>query len=374
MDMDFTPEQDLLRESLRRTCERHCPTETVRALENDETGFSRELWAALGDLGVLGLTIPEANGGAGMSLLDAAVVYEEFGRSLVPTPHFVSCVLGAGLLSRTGDEGMKAQWLERIASGEAILTVAWLEPDRGFGPEGVQLAAKPTADGGYELTGVKRHVPFAGAADAMLVLARTDDGIAIFAVMPTADGVTLRQDPTVAGDAQFTVTFDSVALSAAHVVLAETAAWAAWHDTMLDGAILLAAQAAGGARAALDLAVDYAKTRQQFDKPLGAFQALAHYLADAATRVDGAQTLAWEAAWARTEGRSVARLAPMAKAYACRTFRDVTAMAEQIFGGVGFTLDFDIQLYFRRAKSLQLNWWDDRYLDELIAEQLLDAG
>jgi alkylation response protein AidB-like acyl-CoA dehydrogenase len=148
-------------------------------------------------------------------------------------------------------------------------------------------------------------------------------------------------------------------------------AWAAWNDTMLDGAILLAAQAVGGARAALDLAVDYAKTRQQFDKPLGAFQALAHYLADAATAVDGAQTLTWEAAWARTEGRNATQLAPMAKLYAGRTFRDVTATAVQIFGGVGFTVDFDIQLYFRRAKSLQLNWWDDRHLEELIAESVL---
>lgn len=373
MDMTFTPEQELLRESLRRTCERHCPVATVRALENDPVGYSRELWSALGELGVLGLTIPEADGGAGMSLVDAAIVYEELGRTLVPTPHFVSCVLSAGLLVRSADEAMKAQWLPRLASGETVLTVAWLEPDGGFGPEGVRLAARRAPDG-YRLEGTKRHVPYAAAADAMLVLARTDDGIAIVAVTPAADGVTLRQDATIAGDAQYTVVFDDVAVPAAHVVLDTAAAWPAWHDTMLDGAILLAAQAAGGARAALDLAVDYAKTRHQFDKPLGAFQALAHYLADAATRVDGAQTLAWEAAWARTEGRSVARLAPMAKAYACRTFRDVTAVAEQIFGGVGFTLDFDIQLYFRRAKSLQLNYWDDRHLDALIAEQLLDVG
>ena len=140
---------------------------------------------------------------------------------------------------------------------------------------------------------------------------------------------------------------------------------------MLDGAILLAAQAVGGAHAALDLAVDYAKTRQQFDKPLGAFQAIAHYLADATTAVDGAETLVWEAAWARSEGRDVSQLAPMAKLYAGQTFRDVTGAAVQIFGGVGFTVDFDIQLYFRRAKSLQLNWWDDRHLEELISDTVL---
>ncbi len=150
-------------------------------------------------------------------------------------------------------------------------------------------------------------------------------------------------------------------------------AWPTWHDTMLDGIVLLAAQAVGGARYALDITVQYAKDRQQFDKPLGAFQAIAHYLADAATTVDGAETLVYEAAWARTTGRSIDRLAPMAKLFACQTFRDVTAMAQQVFGGVGFTVEYDIQLYFRRAKQLQISWWDDRYLEELVAHEVLDT-
>lgn len=372
MDLDLTGEQQLLQESVRRTIERHCPIERVRALENDPVGYSPELWSALAELGVAGLLIPEEHGGAGMSLLDAAIVYEEFGRSLAPTPHFVSCVLGAGFLSRTGSE-LAPDWLPKLATGEKVMSIAWLEPDGGFGPDGVRLRAERQADG-YRLHGVKRHVVYAQAAHELLVPARSDAGIVVCAVSPDWEGVSLRQDRTISGDTQFTVTFDNVRVDPRRVVAEPSEAWSAWHDTMLDGAALLAAQAAGGARAALELAVNYAKTRQQFDKPLGAFQALAHYLADAATTVDGAQTLAWEAAWARAEGRSIARLAPMAKGYACRTFRDVTATAEQIFGGVGFTLDFDIQLYFRRAKSLQVNWWDDRYLDELVAEQLLDAG
>jgi len=148
--------------------------------------------------------------------------------------------------------------------------------------------------------------------------------------------------------------------------------WATWHETMLDGIVMLAAQAIGGARYALDITVQYAKDRKQFDKPLGAFQAIAHYLSDAVTAVDGAETLVYEAAWARDSGTSIARLAPMAKLFACQTFRDVTAMAQQVFGGVGFTLEYDIQLYFRRAKQLQISWWNDRYLEELIAADVLD--
>jgi alkylation response protein AidB-like acyl-CoA dehydrogenase len=150
--------------------------------------------------------------------------------------------------------------------------------------------------------------------------------------------------------------------------------WSTWDAVMHDGIILLAAQAIGGARYALEITNQYAKDREQFDKPLGAFQAIAHYLADAKTAVDGGTLLVYEAAWARAEGRSVARLAPMAKLFACQTFRDVTAMGEQVFGGVGFTLEYDIQLYFRRAKQLQISWWNDRYLEELIAADVLDGA
>src|SRR5262249_32208693 len=129
----------------------------------------------------------------------------------------------------------------------------------------------------------------------------------------------------------------------------------------------------GGVERALEITVDYANTRQQFDKPLGAFQAIAHYLADAATLVDGGRTLVHEAAWALATGRPVAKLAPMAKLFACQTYRDVTAMAQQVHGGIGFTVEYDIQLFFRRAKQLQLCFWDQRYLEELVAAATLDT-
>jgi alkylation response protein AidB-like acyl-CoA dehydrogenase len=149
--------------------------------------------------------------------------------------------------------------------------------------------------------------------------------------------------------------------------------WTPWADTLRDGIVLLAAQAAGGARRVLEITVDYAKTRKQFDKPLGAFQAIAHDLSDAVTAVDGAETLAWEAAWARDTGRPTAKLAPMAKLFAARTYREVSDLAVHVHGGMGFTVECDVQLFFRRAKALQLSWWDDRYLEELIAAEILDA-
>jgi alkylation response protein AidB-like acyl-CoA dehydrogenase len=378
VDLDFTPEQDLLRETVRGVAAKHGGLTGVRRWEDDPIGYDPELWAELAGLGLLGLTIPEELGGSGMTMLDAMVVYEELGRAIVPSPHFVSAVMCGGVLGAAGSEEQRATWLPQIASGEAVLTPAWLEPDRGFGPAGVRLAAERDGDG-WRLSGTKRHVQFARAAQRLLVLARSDesggaDGLLLLLVDPESDGVTLTQQHTISSDAQYRIDFDGVRVGADAVVGAPGSGWHTWNDVMHDGIILLAAQAVGGARYALEITVQYAKDRQQFDKPLGAFQAIAHYLADGVTTVDGAETLVWEAAWARTEGRSVARLAPMAKLFACQTFRDVTAMAQQVFGGVGFTLDYDIQLFFRRAKQLQISWWDTRYLEELVAADVLDRA
>jgi alkylation response protein AidB-like acyl-CoA dehydrogenase len=368
MDLDLTEEQELLRDTVRGLCARHAGLDVVRSLEDDPVGYADKLWAQLAESGVLGLTIPEAHGGSGMTMLDAAIVFLELGKALSPLPLFPSVVMAGGVLERAGSDDQKASLLPRLASGESIVVPAWLEPDRGFGEKGVALRAERDG-GGFTLTGTKRHVPFAKAAEQLLVLARTDEGVRMFLVPTDAAGVTLTQQHTIASDAQYRVDLDGV-----HVGTDATLGdWATWSDAMHDGIILLAAQAAGGARHALELTVQYAKDRKQFDKPLGAFQAIAHYLADAVTTVDGAETLVYEAAWARSEGRPVSRLAPMAKLFACQTFRDVTAMAQQVFGGVGFTVEYDIQLYFRRAKQLQLSWWDTRYLEELVAADVLDG-
>jgi alkylation response protein AidB-like acyl-CoA dehydrogenase len=373
MDLDFSPEQEMLREAVAGVCARYTGLDVVRAMENDSVGYSEKFWEQLAELGLLGMTLPEEYGGSGMTMLDAMVVYTEFGRSLAPSPHFVSSVMGAGVILRAGSEQQREAWLPAVAAGEVVLGIAWLEPGRGFGPGGVQLRADADSDGGgWRLTGTKRHVQFASAADRLLVLARTDDGPSYFLVDPHRDGVTLTQQQTIASDTQYRVDFDAVAVERDALVGTPGYAWPVWDETMHDGIILLAAQAVGGAQYAHAIATQYAKDRHQFDKPLGAFQSLAHYLADAVTAVDGAETLVWEAAWARSVGRSVTKLAPMAKLFACQTFRDVTATAQQIFGGVGFTVEYDIQLYFRRAKQLQISWWNDRYLEELVAHEVLD--
>lgn len=374
LDLTFSPEQEMLRETVRGVVATTSPLGVVRELEDDPVGYSPELWKQLAHLDLIGLQLPEEYGGSGMSTLETVVLYEEFGRAIAPSPHFVSSVLSGGALARSGSADQKQAWLPGIVTGEAILTPAWLEPENSSGPRGVQLRAVPDGDG-WTLTGAKRHVAFASSATRLVVLARTgdaDEDVDLFLVDPAADGVTLTQQMTIASDAQYRVDLAGVRVTEADRIGAAGTGWITWSAVMHEGIILAAAQAVGGAQYAMDITVQYAKDRQQFDKPLGAFQALAHYLADAATTVDGAQVLVHEAAWARSEGRPVAKLAPMAKLYACQTFRDVTATAQQIFGGIGFTVEFDIQLYFRRAKQLQMSWWEPRVLEALIAAQVLD--
>jgi alkylation response protein AidB-like acyl-CoA dehydrogenase len=375
LDLEFSPEQEMLRETVRGLCATACPLSVVRELEDDPIGYSPELWKQLAHLDLIGLQLPEEFGGSGMTALESVVLYEELGRSLAPSPHFVSSILSGGALVHAGSDDQKRDWLPRMVTGEAILTPAWLEPENGFGPRGVQVRAVPDGDG-FLLTGTKRHVAFARAATALVVLARTGDRpeeVDLFLVDPGADGVSLTQQMSIAADTQYRVDLDRVRVTPADRIGGAGSGWSTWDTVMHDGIIMAAAQAVGGAQYAMEITTQYAKDRHQFDKPLGAFQALAHYLADAATTVDGAEVLVHEAAWARSEGRDVAKLAPMAKLFACQTFRDVTATAQQIFGGIGFTVEFDIQLYFRRAKQLHISWWDTRYLEELVAAAVLDG-
>ena len=374
MNLEFSEEQNMLRDLVRGVCGTYASLDTVRALEDDPIGYPAEFWTQLAALDLTGLMIPEQYGGSGMTALEGAVVYEELGRALAPSPHFVSAIVAAGLLLRQGSDRQKQQWLPAIAAGDAILTAASLEPNGGFGPRGVQTTA--TADGdGFVLDGTKWHVPFAAAATQLVVLARTGPSLTdvdLFVVDPAAPGVTLTQQFSLASDCQYQVHLAEVRVPAADRLGDPGTGWAAWEAVRLEGLVFLAAQAIGGAGYALEITVQYAKDRQQFDKPLGAFQAISHYLADAATDVNGGRILVYEAAWALANHTSIDALAPMAKLFAGQTFRNGTAMAQQVFGGVGFTLDYDIQLYVRRAKTLQVAWLDDVTLREMVAATVLD--
>lgn len=373
LNLDFSEEQDMLRDMVRGVCAQLSPLEKVRELEDDADGVARELWEQLGELGITGLMLPEEYGGSGMSLIEGVVVYEELGRSLAPVPHFVSSVLSAGAILRGGSDEQKAALLPGLAGGTTIITPAWLEPENGYSPKGVQATA--TVDGNQVvINGTKMHVYFAQSADQLLVLARTGDqptDVDLFLVPTDTAGVSMEQRMSLSSDTQYRVEFDDVRIPVANRIGEAGTGWATWDEVMHEAVILASAQAMGGADYALEITAQYSKDREQFDKALAEFQAISHDLADARTELDGGKILVYEAAWAQSRGDDITRLAPMAKLFTGKVYRDLTAMAQQIFGGVGFTLEYDIQLYFRRAKQLQLSWWDAATCEERIAESVL---
>lgn len=371
MDLDFSEEQVMLRDTARGICEQLVPGSVVREMENSETGFLPEFWQQLTELGISGLGVAEAHGGMGWGSLEMAIVYEEFGRALAPSPHFASSVLCAKALELGGTPAQQQQWLGKIPTGEAIIVPAWIEPGNGFEAEGIQLVAKKSANG-YTLNGSKLMVPFANSATRLLVLARAGHEVIGLLVDPKAKGIKLTDEKNHASENIFQVDFNEEEVATADVMAPNF--WTAWDEAMNSSIIALAAQAIGGAEAIHHMANDYAKQRVQFGKPIGSFMAIAHYLADLIVRIEGAKVLVYQAAWAKDNGKPWKKLAAMAKLQACNVFRDAAATGVQIHGGFGFTTEGNPQLYYRRAKYQQVTFWDTHFLEQRIAQAVLEEA
>jgi alkylation response protein AidB-like acyl-CoA dehydrogenase len=337
MDLNLTEEQELLRDAVRSMCERHSTIEIVRSLESDEKGFSEALWTSLREMGLFDLLSD------GLPI-EVSVVCEELGRALAPSPFIETAVLGSALTGST----------------DGITTIAWHEAERTDTDEGIITRF---ADG--KVVGEKVLVPFATSADRMLVLARDADGIVIVSVDPST--TTMTFEGTLASDARYKVLFED---TPGDVV---ARGWGTFEDAMIPTLIAVGAYAVGAAQRAHDISVEYAKERIQFDRPIGAFQAMAHPLADLATEIGGARAMVHEAAWALATGHDAKAISAMAKYYACDVFRKTAKFGHQVFGGIGFTLDIDIQLFMRRAKQLEVLWFGPRTLEEIIAGAELDA-
>lgn len=376
MDLDLTDEQRALSETLRKMLADLSPPKVVRQMEDDPLGFPPALWKAIADMGLTGLSLPDEYGGSALGAVETAVTYEEFGRALCPSPHFVSSVLAAGMLRHVGDAKQRDAWLPAIARGEAIITVALLEPGGDYGPTGIQLQGHPGADG-YRLSGTKSCVLFASAAHRLLVPVRVgpaEGDIDFLLVDPASPGISMRQQFTTARDTQYEIRFENVAVPLSARIGAPKEGWEHWLAVSEEGMIALAAWAVGCADRALEMASTYAKERVQFDRPIGSFQGIAHPLATVAIEVAGARTLVHQAAWAHATNRPAKRLAAMAKLYADAANRHATVVGHQTLGGIGFTIDIDMQLYQRRAKQSQLSWWDAKTLEEQIADSVFEEG
>jgi alkylation response protein AidB-like acyl-CoA dehydrogenase len=371
MNFSFTEDQVLLRQSVRAALDEQCTTAHVREMMDDPRGYGEALWGEMAKLGWLGLPFPEQYGGAGLGLVELAIVLEEMGRVAYPGPFFSTVVLGGLALMLGGSDAQKEKWLSGIASGRARLTAALQEDSLDWDPASVGTTAAKGA-GGYTLSGVKRFVPWAAAADAVLVPARGPEGLSLFIVDPRAPGVTLT--PAKGMDLTtrwYAMKLDGAAVGADAVVGAPGAAGPLLESALRRAAVGAAAEMLGAARRCLDMSVEYAKVREQFGQLIGSFQAIRHKCAEMLMEVENSHSAVYYAAWALEAGAADAAVAAsIAKSYVSDSARRVCGEAIQAHGGIGFTWEYDLHLYFKRAKSLEVMFGDAEYHRELIARHV----
>jgi len=373
LDLELSEDQKMLRKTARDFLVNECTKPFVREMERDEKGYSPDLWQKMADLGWMGLPFPEQCGGWGGSFLDLAVLMEEMGRACLPGPFMASVVLSGLTILEAGSDAQKEQYLTAIAKGD-IFTLALTEPNGGY--DAASVHTKATAHGDdFVITGTKFYVPDAHVASHLLVVARTkegakEDGLSLFIVDAKSHGIKCTPLKTIGSDKQCEVVFDNVKVPKANLVGKLNHGWPAVQKTLQLAAVAKCAEMVGAAQQVLEMTTAYAKERIQFDKPIGTFQAIQHHCANMLVDIDGMRLLTYEAAWLLSAGLPADKEVAMAKAWVSDAIVRVAKLGHQVHGGVGYTIDHDLQLYYRRGRAAASLFGDANYHREMIASKL----
>lgn len=375
MDLGLSEIQQMLKNSAREFLSQECPLTLVREMEEDDRGFTDELWRQISGLGWPGIAFPEQYGGTGGSFLDLTVLLEEIGRSLTPCPFFSTVVLGGFTVLDAGTDEQKRDILPGICSGQTLMTLALTEASATYEPWGVETTATKEGDS-FRISGQKLFVPDAHAADVLLVAARTtqsedpSQGITLFFVNAGAPGLTVNQLSTISSDRQCEITLEGVTVAAQAVLGEVDQGWPIIQRALQRAIAGKCVEMLGGADAVVEMTVEYAKQRAQFGRPVGTFQAVQHHCANMATDVEGCRQIAYHAAWKISEGDSADREVAMAKAWVSGAYQRVCNLAHQCHGAIGFTREHDLQLYTRRAKVQELTYGDVNFHKEIAMRQI----
>ncbi len=354
MDIVLTESQQMLKQLARALLQEMCPADLVREMQTYARGYPPELWQRMADLGWLGWPFPSRYGGADGDFFDLALLVEEMGYAAAPTPFFSSIVEAGMLLMEAGTAAQKRDVLPRLASGEALYAVAYLEADGD--PAGPSPTTTASADGAdFTLSGNKCFVPNAHVAERVFCVARTRPGnsatrgLSLFALPPDDPSIHTRQMTTIPGDKQFEITYAETPVSADALIGRLHGAGLPLQRALLRATALKCAEMVGGAQAALDLTVDYAKQRVQFGRPIGAFQAVQHHCSDMYRDLEMGRLLAYNAGWLLSQGQPAEAAVASAKLKLSRVYPAITRLAHQITGGVGYYTEYPLELYTRRA-------------------------
>jgi alkylation response protein AidB-like acyl-CoA dehydrogenase len=374
MDIGFSEEQELLRDTARKFLDSECPTQFVRRMMDTDDAVTDEFWRQLAENGWLGITYPEDVGGSGLGLVDLVVLMEEIGRAVMPGPYPATVLLGGAAIATAGSPAQRREWLPRIAAGEVKATLALTEPNARWDAAGITATARE-ARGGFTLSGGKMFVPDAHLADVLVVAGRSrdgstmEDGVSVFLVSKDAPGLAIRRLPSVDETRKLCeVKLDSVTVPGSALLGELHQGWAPLQRVIDRAAVALSAEMCGAAQRVLEMTVDYAKLRVAFGKPIGTYQGVKHKCADMLVDIENAKSLTYYAAWAVDEGEAEAPLAvSMAKAAASDAGRKVCAAGIQLHGGIGMTWEHDLQLYLKRAKADEVAFGDATWHRERIA-------
>jgi alkylation response protein AidB-like acyl-CoA dehydrogenase len=373
MDLDFNEEQEMVRAAAREFLKNESPIRVVREAEQAPGGYSPDLWKKMADLGWLGLPLPEAYDGGGGGYLDAIALIEELGRAVAPVPYISTVVLVGMTLAEFGSEEQKRQVLPAIANGEAIAAYAHNEEDAGWTPAAIAAVARRDGDG-YVLSGTKLFVAEGEIADYLLVLARTGgagaDGLTMFLVPARTAGIETAPMNSFARDRLAEVQLRDVRLPASARVGAEGQGWAIAQATLNRGAVAQCIETVGAMASAFEMAVEYAKNRVQFGKPIGSFQAIQHHCANMAVDLDGARLITYQAAWKLDQGLATAADVAQTKIWVNQAAQRVAILAHQVHGGIGATWDYDLHMYTRRIKAADAKYGTADHHRAIVADGL----
>jgi alkylation response protein AidB-like acyl-CoA dehydrogenase len=372
MDFGFTEEQDMLRASARGFLARECPKAKVRQIDNSEKGYDPQMWKDMAGLGWMGLTLPEKYGGMGASFVDLVILMEEMGRNILPSPFCSTVALSALPLLEYGSSEQKNEYLPQISRGEAIWTLALTETSGGCGASEVELRAESEGSN-YILQGQKLFVTDAHIADYILVVSRTgegkrpEDGITVSIVDSRSSNIKMEAIPTIGGNRQFKVSFDGVMVPKDNVLGRVGDGWKIVDFVLQPAAVLKCAEMSGACQAVLDTTNSYAKERVQFERAIGSFQAIQHKLVDMAIDVEAVQYLLYQAAWGISTGSPSRWQISAAKAKANLSYQRICIDAIAVHGAIGYTMDDDIGLYYRRVKAAEYAAGDTELHREMLA-------
>ena len=376
MDLELSETQKALQTAARSFLESECPWTVVRDLHDSDSGYSPEMWRKMAELGWTGLFVPEEYEGAGGSFMDLIAILEEMGRALLPSPFVSTALLGAQALLLAGTDEQKASFLPQISKGQIITALALLEANPDYTATSINTRAELSGDD-YLIQGAKLFVRDAHIADYLICAAKTDsraeprEAISLFLVKRDSPGIVCTKLNTIGHDRQCEVVFDQVRVSKDHLLGKLNKGWDIVEQVLQYATLAECAEMLGLAQKVLDMSVQYAKERVQFGRPIGSFQAIQHMCADMAVYVEGCRWMTWYTAWEMEQGLPCAVDISRTKVWASEAVQRVVRHGQQIYGGVGFTLEYPMHLYFRRAKCSEVMYGNPDRHRRTIADALL---